>query len=112
MSIKKKILIAGMIQAGLILFLCIFVYLSFENVISRLRTIEKMDDLYISLLEMRKAEKNFFLYKNIESVEDFAKIGEEKYELLKSSRDFIVPNLEKSGKEIYDRLQSLVGQVP
>ena len=110
MSIKKKILIAGMIQAGLILFLCIFVYLSFENVISRLRTIEKMDDLYISLLEMRKAEKNFFLYKNIESVEDFAKISQEKYELLKSSRDFIVPNLEKSGQEIYDRLLNLVGQ--
>ena len=110
MSIKKKILIAGLIQAALILFLCIFVYLSFENVISRLRTIEKMDDLYISLLEMRKAEKNFFLSKNIESVEDFAKISQEKYELLKSSRDFIVPNLEKSGQERYERLLHLVDQ--
>jgi two-component system, NtrC family, sensor kinase len=109
MSIKKKILIAGMIQAGLILFLCIFVYLSFDNVISRLHTIEKMDDLYISLLEMRKAEKNFFLYKNIASVKDFAKISEEKYDLLKSSRDFIVPNLEISGRERYDRLLNLVG---
>ena len=62
------------------------------------------------LLEMRKAEKNYFLYKDTESVEDFAKISEEKYELLKSSRDFIVPNLEQSGRERYDRLLNLVGQ--
>jgi two-component system, NtrC family, sensor kinase len=110
MSIKAKILIAGLIQAVLILFLCIFVYLSFDNVISRLRTIEKMDDLYISLLEMRKAEKNYFLYKNVESIHDFAQISEEKYELLKTSRDFIVPNLEKSGRERYDLLLNLVGK--
>ena len=110
MSIKTKILVAGLIQAGLILFLCIFVYLSFENVIFRLRTVEKMDDLYISLLEMRKAEKNYFLYKDAKSVQEFNNISEEKYDLLKSSRDFIVPNLEKSGGERYDRLLSLVGR--
>ena len=108
MSIKTKILVAGLIQAILILFLCIFVYLSFENVISRLRTIEKMDDLYISLLEMRKAEKNYFIYKDTESIDDFVKISDDKYELLKSSRDFIVPNLEKSGRERYDLLLNLV----
>lgn len=110
MSIKTKILIAGLIQAGLILLLCIFVYLSFENVISRLRSIEKMDDLYISLLEMRKAEKNFFLYNDAESFQEFTTISTEKYAFLKSARNFIVPNLEKSGQKKYDQLLTRVGR--
>jgi two-component system, NtrC family, sensor kinase len=110
MSIKTKILVAGLIQAVIILFLCIFVYLSFENVISRLRTIEKMDDLYISLLEVRKAEKNYFIYKDLKSINEFLKFSEANYELLKSSRNLIVPNLERSGQERYHRLLQLMSQ--
>jgi len=65
MTIRNRIIIAVVIQAAIICIICVFVYLSFNTVLSKLRAIEIIDDLNISLLEVRKSEKNYFLYNDL-----------------------------------------------
>jgi hypothetical protein len=64
MTIRKRIIIGALIQAIIIVLICAFGYISFNAVLTKLDAIEIIDDLNISLLEMRKAEKNYFLYKH------------------------------------------------
>jgi len=79
MTIKKRIFLAIAVQAVMILMVCIFSYMAFRNMLSKLQTIERIDDLNISLLEMRKAEKNYFLYKDVNSLEEAITRGEDRY---------------------------------
>ena len=82
MTIKQRIIIAVVLQATMICVIGLFVYFSFENVLSKLRSIEIIDDVNIALLEMRKAEKNYFLYKDLNALKELAKLGEEKHETI------------------------------
>ena len=82
MTIKQRIIIAVVLQAIMICIIGLFVYFSFENVLSKLRSIEIIDDVNIALLEMRKAEKNYFLYKDLNALKELAKLGEEKHETI------------------------------
>lgn len=118
MTIKRRIIIAALIQALLICIICFFAYISFKSVLSKLRSIEVIDDLNISLLEMRKAEKNYFLYHDLGELKEVVKLGKERYELLRSTKEYVVPGLHNSGKQNYDTLLNslnnyleLVGQV-
>ena len=78
MTIKQRIIIAVVVQATMICIIGVFVYISFNNVLSKLGSIEVIDDVNITLLEMRKAEKNYFLYKDLNALKELAKLGEEK----------------------------------
>ena len=89
MTIRKRIIIAAVIQAMVICLICGFGYISFKAVLTKLQAIEIIDDLNISLLEMRKAEKNYFLYKDLGSLKELITIGRERYGVLQSSR--VVP---------------------
>jgi two-component system NtrC family sensor kinase len=104
MTIRSRIIIAALIQAILICIIGFFVYISFNTVFTKLRTIEIIDDLNISLLEMRKAEKNYFLYKDVNELKELVKIGQERYDALKSSSAYILPGLHGLGKKSYDDL--------
>ena len=104
MTIRKRIIIAALVQALLICIICFFAYISFKAVLTKLRTIEVIDDLNISLLEMRKAEKNYFLYKDLEALKELIKLGQERYELLKSTRDYVEPGLHDWDKNNYEVL--------
>lgn len=70
MTIRKRIIIAVSIQAAIIVIICAFVYFSFNMVLSRLRAIEIIDDLNISFLEIRRAEKNYFLYNDANALQE------------------------------------------
>jgi signal transduction histidine kinase len=85
-----------------------FVYFSFEDVSSKLRSIERIDDINIALLEMRKAEKNYFLYKDINALKESAKLGEEEYYIILSSKSFMGPILRGPGGKNYDRLLDIL----
>ena len=118
MTIRRRIIIAALIQAAVICLICIFGYLSVKAVLTKLQAIEIIDDLNISLLEMRKAEKNYFLYKDLGSLNELIQIGEERYRVLESSRPYLVSGFRGLGKEQYDslldhlkRYLELVGQV-
>jgi two-component system NtrC family sensor kinase len=106
MTIRKRIIIAALIQALLICIICFFSYISFHTVITKLRTIEVIDDLNISLLEMRKAEKNYFLYNDLEALKELIKLGQERYDLLKSSKAYVVSGLHDWAKKNYETLLS------
>ena len=101
MTIRTRIIIAALVQALLICIICLFAYISFKAVLTKLRTIEVIDDLNISLLEMRKAEKNYFLYKDVAALQELIKMGRERYELLKSTRGYVEPGLHVWGKKNY-----------
>ncbi len=104
MTIRKRIIIAALVQALLICIICLFAYISFKAVLTKLRTIEVIDDLNISLLEMRKAEKNYFLYKDLEALKELIKSGQERYKQLKSTRTYVEPGLHDWDKKNYDIL--------
>jgi two-component system NtrC family sensor kinase len=104
MTIRKRITIAALIQAIIIVLICGFGYVSFNAVLTKLDAIEIIDDLNISLLEMRKAEKNYFLYKHLSSLEDLVTIGQNRYDLLQSSRVRLVSGLHGLSNEDYTSL--------
>ena len=93
MSIKKRIIIAAIIQAIVICLICGFGYISFKAVLTKLQAIEIIDDLNISLLEMRKAEKNYFLYKDLGALKELVTIGRDRYGVLQTSRSNLVLGL-------------------
>jgi two-component system NtrC family sensor kinase len=101
MTIRKRGLMAIVIQAGLISVICVFAYLSFSTVLSKLRTIEIIDDFNISLLEMRKAEKNYFLYNDRQALQEVVEKGRERYEAAQSARIYIVQSM---GEPAYEDL--------
>jgi two-component system NtrC family sensor kinase len=108
MTIKQRIIIAVVVQATMICIIGVFVYISFNNVLSKLGSIEVIDDVNIALLEMRKAEKNYFLYKDRNALKELAKLGEEKHATMLSSKSYVVPILQEAGRKNYDRLQGVL----
>ncbi len=104
MTIRKRIILAVLIQALLICIIGIFVYISFTTVLAKLRTIEIIDDLNISLLEMRKAEKNYFLYHDLNALRELTDLGRERHAKLKAEKSFVVSGLQTWGKQNYDVL--------
>ncbi len=107
MTIRRRGLLAISIQAFMISVICIFAYLSFSSVLTKLRTIEIIDDLNIGLLEMRKAEKNYFLYNDREALPELVKIGRERYKAAETERFYIIKSLGKPTFE--DLLKNLKG---
>jgi two-component system NtrC family sensor kinase len=71
----------------------VFGYLSFNAVLTKLQAIEIIDDVNISFLEMRKAEKNYFLYQDVSSLDELLQIGEKRYDVLQASRSYLVSSL-------------------
>jgi hypothetical protein len=98
MTIRSRIIIAAVIQAAIICVICIFGYLSFKTVLSKLRAIEIIDDLNISLLEIRKSEKNYFLYGDLNALKEVVERGEEIDKIVQSSKVDILKSL---GPNIY-----------
>ncbi len=104
LTIKQRIIIAVVIQAIIIVIIGLFVYISFNNVLTKLVSIEKIDDVNIAILEMRKEEKNYFLYKDQNALNEFVKLGEETYQTVVSSKSSVVPILQEQGRKNYDWL--------
>ena len=92
-TIRKRIIIAAVIQAIVICLICVFGYLSFKAVLTKLQAIEIIDDVNISFLEMRKAEKNYFLYQDQCSLNELLQIGKNRYDVHQGSRYYLVSGL-------------------
>ena len=103
MTIRNRIIIAVVIQAAIICIICVFVYLSFNTVLSKLRTIEIIDDLNISFLEIRKSEKNYFLSSDTNALKEVVERGEEIDKIIQSSKADILKSL---GPSTYDNLRN------
>ncbi len=108
MTIRKRIIIAALLQAFIIIIICFFAYISFNGVLTKLRSIEIIDDLNISLLEMRKAEKNYFLYNDLNALKEVISLGEGRYGILESSSSYILDSLAEPGKITYNNLLNIL----
>ena len=101
MTIRTRIIIAALIQAAIILAISVFGYLSFHTILSKLGTIEIIDDLNISLLEIRKSEKNYFLYSDLNALKEVVARGEEINKVVQFSKKEVFQGL---GPNTYDTL--------
>jgi two-component system, NtrC family, sensor kinase len=100
-TIRRRIIIAAVVQIILICLICVFIYVSFRTILSKLRTIEIIDDLSISVLEMRKAEKNYFLYHDVNAISELIRLGKKEYKAILAEKEYILSNL---GPKTYDEL--------
>jgi len=107
LTIRQRTIIAAISQAVLICIICAFVYLSFRTIISKLRTIEIIDDLNIAVLEMRKAEKNYFLYKDAGAIAELIVLGQEELQGIQEEKSYISSNL---GQKTYNDLETKIKQ--
>jgi two-component system, NtrC family, sensor kinase len=107
LTIRQRTIFAAVSQAVLICIICAFVYFSFRTIVSKLRTIEIIDDLNISVLEMRKAEKNYFLYKDNSAITELIELGEQESKGIHAEKGYISSNL---GKKTYDDLEDKIKQ--
>ncbi len=62
MSLRKKIIISFFISAFIVGFLAIFVYVNFISIRNEMRFLEVTDSIRNRTLELRRHEKNFFLF--------------------------------------------------
>lgn len=107
MTIRNRIIIAVAIQATIICLIGVFVYLSFNTVLSKLGVIEIIDDLNISLLEVRKSEKNYFLYGDVNALKEVVERGEYLDNVIQSSKADILKTL---GPGTYDTMRNNLNQ--
>ncbi len=103
MKIVHKIMIANFVNILLIALTGFFAYRSQDQVLTKLRFMEIADDLNSSFLEMRLAEKNFFLYGDRSALPEIEKKIDAVFYAIKDS----MPNIVRAiGKGKTDELES------
>ncbi|MDQ7031430.1 MAG: ATP-binding protein [Desulfonauticus sp.] len=105
LSLRKKINIAIHIEGILITVISIFMFFSSRAILSKLNFIEDFDNINFSFLEMRKSEKNYFLYHDVNALKEVLKIGEKEYNLLINSKEEFMSKL---GKKDYIMLLAIL----
>ncbi len=74
MSLKKKIALSFLISAAIIALLAAFEYLSFVEIRKEIRYLEVTDTISRKSLQLRRHEKNFFLYSPQKAAEESASV--------------------------------------
>ncbi len=70
MSLKKKIILGFLISSIIVAILIISAYINFIEIRKEIRYLELSDTLRSKSLQLRRHEKNFFLYGDIKEIED------------------------------------------
>src|SRR4030065_1709115 len=68
MSLKKKIILGFLTSSTIIAILVIFGFISFIEIRREIRYLELSDNLRGKSLQLRRHEKNFFLYMDISAI--------------------------------------------
>lgn len=97
-KIRRKIILAFIFCFLSVLLFAIFSFESQREIGRRLRLVEVADDLVNNLLEVRRFEKNFFLYKQPASLHE-ALIHVDRVEALYLRHEPAIRNLSKDKKE-------------
>jgi two-component system NtrC family sensor kinase len=74
MSLKKKIALSFVISASIIALLAAFEYINFIEIRKEIRYLEITDTLSRKSLQLRRHEKNFFLFGPVKAVEEAAAV--------------------------------------
>src|SRR5512135_2448178 len=70
MKIERKLILTNVMYGGFIILIGWFAFQNMNLVLAKLRFVEIADDLNASFLEMRLAEKNYFLYSDHEALSE------------------------------------------
>lgn len=97
-KIRRKIILAFLFCFLSVLLFAIFSFQSHREIGKRLKLVEVADDLVNNLLEVRRFEKNFFLYKQPASLNE-ALAHVDKVEALYLRHESAILNLSKDDKE-------------
>lgn len=103
MKIEKKITYSTIFNIGLLLMIGLFAIQNMNLVLTKLRFAEIADDLNASFLEMRLAEKNYFLYGDKEALPELEERITGAVQILNSVRADII---RATGKDNLDQLES------
>ncbi len=114
-KIRRKIIIAFLFSLLSVLIFSIFSFQIHREIGHRLRLLELTDDLFQTILELRRVEKNFFLYRQVASLreaETYLKRVEDIYhshepEILRLKKTPAVPKFPL----ILNRYQEILSQV-
>jgi signal transduction histidine kinase len=105
MKIEKKLILSNIINGAFIILIGLFAFQNLNLVLTKLRFVEIADDLNASFLEMRLAEKNYFLYRDGQAlIEIQEKIGAAE-RILQGEQNDIIPAI---GETDLKRLESLL----
>jgi signal transduction histidine kinase len=103
MKIKHKIMLSDIFNLLLFLLIGFFAYQNFNLILTKLRFVEIADDLNASFLEMRIAEKNYFLYNKETSLLEIT----EKIKDTQKTIDMVKEDILRAiGKGNFEQLQS------
>jgi two-component system NtrC family sensor kinase len=103
LTIKQRIISGFAIQAIMIAIIGIFVYFSFNKILSEFHSIERIDDINIDILEMRKNEKNYLLYNDQNALNELAMLGETIHKTIFSSKSELARILPAQSRKNYDQ---------
>jgi two-component system NtrC family sensor kinase len=114
-KIRRKIILAFLFSLLSVLIFSIFSFQVHREIGHRLRLLELADDLFHNILELRRVEKNFFLYRqpaSLEEAETYVKHVEDIYvsheaEILRLQRVPGVPEFPR----ILERYQAILAQI-
>jgi two-component system, NtrC family, sensor kinase len=103
MSLKKKIILSFFLSAFLIAILAVFEYVNFIAIKKEIRFLELTDTVRSKSLQLRRHEKNFFLYSPRAADEESASIRNYLFELdeiltgaLSGAREEVIQSLRRS----------------
>jgi len=105
MKIEKKLILSNIINGAFIILIGFFAFQNLNLVLTKLRFVEIADDLNASFLEMRLAEKNYFLYRDGQALVDIREKISAAERTLQEEKDNIVPAI---GEADLQRLESLL----
>jgi len=88
MSLKKKIALSFLISSAIIAMLAAFEYLSFVEIRKEIRYLELTDTVSRKSLQLRRHEKNYFLYSPLKSSDESLAV----YAYLKELNDILARN--------------------
>src|SRR5512136_1540997 len=105
MKIENKLILSNVMNGAFIILIGFFAIQNLNLVLTKLRFVEIADDLNASFLEMRLAEKNFFLYRDGQALAEIReKIGAAE-RTLQEEQGNIVPAI---GETDLRRLESML----
>jgi two-component system, NtrC family, sensor kinase len=91
MKIEKKLIISNIINGAFIILIGLFAFENLNLVLTKLRFVEIADDLNASFLEMRLAEKNYFLYQDRKALGEIREKIAATMQTLRAEKGDIIP---------------------
>jgi two-component system NtrC family sensor kinase len=117
MSLEKKIILGFLISAAIIAILALAGYVNFIEVRKEIRYLEMSDSIRSKTLQLRRHEKNFFLYGDIKEIEEVHTYLDDIKTILEQSRPryrtekmlSLEGKIEEYGQRFY-RIETIVGE--